>query len=233
MERLDKRLSGAGYGRKEARELIRSGRVTVDGAVAAAPEAKYPDDAVIAVDGQALAGGFVYLMLHKPQGVVSATRDAREKTVLDLLPESLRRRGLFPVGRLDKDTTGLLLLTDDGALAHELLAPKKHVDKTYHVEVDGLWDPADAAAFAAGLTLRDGTACLPAKLEVTGPSAALVTIREGKYHQIKRMCAAVGKPVTALKRLSMGGVTLDPQLAPGQWRELTKSELASLTGSRL
>ncbi len=233
MERLDKRLSGAGYGRKEARELIRVGRVTVDGTVAAAPEAKYPDDAVIAVDGQALAGGFVYLMLHKPPGVVSATRDAREKTVLDLLPESLRRRGLFPVGRLDKDTTGLLLLTDDGALAHELLSPRKHVDKTYCVEVDGPWDPADAAAFAAGLTLRDGMACLPAKLEITGPSAALVTIREGKYHQVKRMCAAVGKPVTALKRLSMGGVTLDPQLAPGQWRELTKSELASLDGSEL
>lgn len=231
MERLDKRLSQAGYGRKEARELVRAGRVTVDGAVAAAPEAKYPDDAAVAVDGQALAGGFVYLMLHKPAGVVSATRDRRERTVLDLLPEPLRRRGLFPVGRLDKDATGLLLLTDDGPLAHDLLSPGKHVDKTYCVEVDGLWAPADAAAFAAGLTLRDGTVCRPARLDITGPGTARVTLREGKYHQVKRMCAAVGKPVTALKRISMGGVTLDPRLAPGQWRELTASERASLDRS--
>ena len=145
--------------------------------------------------------------------------------MLDLLPPELKRRGLFPVGRLDKDTTGLLLLTDDGDLAHRLLSPKKHVDKVYLAQVEGRTDRADAAALAAGLVLGDGLRCLPAGLEPLGDgSRCLVTLREGKYHQVKRMLAARGKPVVSLHRLSMGTLTLDEGLKPGQWRFLTPQE---------
>ena len=150
-------------------------------------------------------------------------------TVLSLLPEHLRRRGLFPVGRLDKDTEGLLLLTDDGPLGHDLLAPNKHVDKVYYAQVDGTVDAADAEALARGMVLGDGLACLPAGLEPLGDgSECLVTLREGKYHQVKRMLAARGKPVRYLKRLSMGPIRLDPALGPGEWRPLTREEVAAL-----
>ena len=172
---------------------------------------------------------FVYVMLYKPEGLLSATEDRRQKTVLDLLPKELRRRGLFPVGRLDKDTTGLLLLTDDGALAHALLSPKKHVDKVYLARVEGRVDRSDISALAEGMTLGDGTRCLPAGLEPLGDgSQCRVTLREGKYHQVKRMLAARGKPVLTLKRLSMGGLALDEELKPGEWRFLTKEEGAAL-----
>ncbi len=226
--RLDKVLSDAGYGRKEAKGLIGQGRVAVDGAVITRPEARCAEDAVVTVDGTELCRGHIYLMLHKPAGVVSATADVRERTVLDLLPEDLRRRGLFPVGRLDKDTTGLLLLTDDGPLAHDLLSPRKHVDKTYLVTVDGVLDGADRAALAAGLMLGDGLRCQSAELDITGPNVGLLTIREGKYHQVKRMMACLGKPVIALKRVAMGGLTLDESLAPGQWRALAAAETSIL-----
>lgn len=170
-------------------------------------------------------------MLHKPAGVLSATEDRSQPTVLDLLPPEMKRRGLFPVGRLDKDTTGLLLLTDDGPLAHGLLSPKKHVDKVYLARVDGQVDGADAAALAAGLTLGDGTVCLPAGLEPLGDgSTCLVTLQEGKYHQVKRMLAARGKPVLTLHRLRMGPLTLDEGLKPGKWRFLTPRERAELRG---
>ena len=231
MERLDKLLAGTGrWSRKEVKELVRAGRVAVDGKTAAKPEEKVPPDAAICVDGDAVAcGGFLYLMLHKPAGYLSATEDPRQKTVLELLPEHLRRVGLFPVGRLDKDTEGLLLLTNDGVLAHELLAPKKHVDKTYFVRVDGALDAEDVNAFAAGMTLGDGTICLSAGLELLErPDEALVTLREGKYHQIKRMLGARGKPVLYLKRLTMGPLTLDETLEKGQWRELTGQERKAL-----
>lgn len=228
MERLDKILSQAGYARREARDLIGQGRVTVDGAGVARPETKCAPEAVVAVDGTELRRGHVYLMLHKPTGVVSATADPRERTVLDLLPGELRRRGLFPVGRLDKDVTGLLLLTDDGVLAHDLLSPKKHVDKTYLVTVDGVFAPDDQRALAAGLTLGDGLRCLPAELDITGLDTGLLTLREGKFHQVKRMMACLGKPVAALKRVSMGGLTLDETLEPGQWRALTAAEVSIL-----
>ena len=168
-------------------------------------------------------------MLHKPAGLVSATEDPRQPTVLELLPQHLRRVGLFPAGRLDKDTEGLLLLTNDGPLAHRLLAPRNHVDKTYFVRVDGELDGADAAAFAAGMMLEDGLACLPAGLEVLEqPDTALVTLHEGKYHQIKRMLAARGKPVVYLKRLTMGPLMLDPALERGEWRPLSAEEVAAL-----
>lgn len=231
MERLDKRLSQAGFGRKDAQAAIKSGRVTADGVVITDKAAKLPDSAVVAVDGQTLREGQVYLMLHKPTGVVSATRDLREKTVLDLLPPEYQNRDIFPVGRLDKDTTGLLLLTNDGDLAHNLLSPKKHVDKVYEVTVDGTLTEADQLALANRLTLGDVAICLPAKLELTGrPNVGLLTLHEGKYHQVKRMMAALGKPVTALKRLAMGPIKLDEALEPGMWRELTPAEIRTLQG---
>ena len=233
MERLDKILANTGrWSRKEAREMIRAGRVTVDGQRTRAPEEKYDPSAALAVDGEAVSGEkLVYLMLHKPAGLVSATEDPRQPTVLSLLPDYLRRVGLFPAGRLDKDTEGLLLLTNDGPLAHRLLSPRRHVDKTYFVRVEGVLDRADEAAFAAGMTLAGGLVCLPAGLEVLeAPDTAIVTLREGKYHQIKRMLAARGKPVAYLKRLTMGPLSLDPALEKGAWRPLTPEELAALRG---
>lgn len=231
MDRLDKLLAGTGrWSRKEVKELIRSGRVMVNGNKAARPEEKYSEEDRFEVNGEPIScGGQVYLMLHKPAGYISATEDPREKTVLELLPEHLRKIGLFPAGRLDKDTEGLLLLTNDGQLAHDLLAPKKHVDKTYFVRVDGDLDKADTAAFEGGMTLEDGYTCLSAGLNILEcRNEAIVTLREGKYHQIKRMLAARGKPVVYLKRLTMGSLILDENLAPGQWRELTPEEKKGL-----
>ena len=227
MERLDKLLAGTGrWSRKEVKELVRTGRVRVNGVLAGKPEDKCDPESEFTVDGeQVFCGKLVYIMLHKPAGVLSATEDARQKTVIDLLPEHLRRIGLFPVGRLDKDTEGLLLLTNDGPLGHELLAPKKHVDKTYFVRVDGMLNEEDTQAFLAGMTLEDGYTCLSAGLEILdAPEEGLVTLREGKYHQIKRMLAARGKPVVYLKRLTMGPLVLDEGLKLGQWRELTAEE---------
>lgn len=228
MERIDKLLASTGrWSRKEVRELIRQGRVRAEGRAVLRPEEKLqPETAALLVDGQPVdCSPFVYIMLHKPAGLLSATEDARQPTVLDLLPEELRRRGLFPVGRLDKDTTGLLLLTDDGPLAHRLLSPRKHVDKVYRARVEGVLDQEDVRALAEGMVLEDGLHCLPAGLEVLGEgSECLVTLREGKYHQVKRMLAARGKPVTALHRQSMGPLTLDQGLKPGKWRFLTPAE---------
>ena len=236
MERLDKILTGTGrWSRREVKELVKAGRVRVNGAAARSPEEKYDREGLdLRVDGETISGArFVYLMLHKPAGLVSATEDPREKTVLELLPPHLRRVGLFPAGRLDRDTEGLLLLTNDGALAHDLLSPKKHVDKTYFVRVDGALDEADCAAFASGMTLGDGLECLPAGLErLEAPDEGIVTLREGKYHQIKRMLAARGKPVVYLKRLTMGPLTLDPTLEKGAWRSLTGEERAALEACR-
>lgn len=231
MERLDKIISATGKkSRREVREMVRQGRVLVDGKPAPAADMKVdPQTAVILLDGEPLGyEKFTYVMLHKPAGVLTATEDRRQETVLDLLPPELRRRALSPVGRLDKDTEGLLLLTNDGQLAHRLLSPKSHVDKVYYARVDGALEPGDIAAFAAGMTLGDGLECLPAGLEILSPTEALVTLREGKFHQVKRMLAARGKPVLYLKRLSMGRLHLDPALAPGAWRMLTEEERSAL-----
>lgn len=231
MERLDKIISATGKkSRREVREMVRQGRVLVDGKPAPAADMKVdPQTAVILLDGEPLGyEKFTYVMLHKPAGVLTATEDRRQETVLDLLPPELRRRALSPVGRLDKDTEGLLLLTNDGQLAHRLLSPKSHVDKVYYARVDGALEPGDIAAFAAGMTLGDGLECLPAGLEILSPTEALVTLREGKFHQVKRMLAARGKPVLYLKRLSMGRLRLDPALAPGAWRMLTEEERLAL-----
>ena len=232
MDGLDKILSATGHwSRKEIKDMVRQGRVLVDGRPVKKPEDKYdPATVSIQVDGQNVdCAPFVYVMMHKPAGLLSATEDKNQRTVVDLLPPHLRRRGLFPVGRLDKDTTGLLLLTDDGVLAHELLSPKKHVDKVYLAQVEGKTDRSDVEALAAGMVLGDGLHCLPAGLEPLGDgSSCLVTLREGKYHQVKRMLAARGKPVTALKRLSMGPLELDEALKAGEWRLLNFQEMDEL-----
>lgn len=231
MERLDKLLAGTGkWSRREVKALVRQGLVRVDGRLAASAEDKLdPAVAIITVAGETISlCRFTYVMLHKPAGVLTATEDRKQPTVLDLLPPELRRIGLTPVGRLDKDTEGLLLLTNDGELAHRLLSPKYHVDKRYFARVDGELSAADAEAFARGMTLGDGLECLPAGLEVLPDRVCIVTLREGKFHQVKRMLAARGAPVLYLKRLSMGPLTLDDSLAAGAYRLLRAEEISAL-----
>ncbi len=226
MQRLDKILSEAGVAsRKTLRDMIRAGRVTVNGTAAARPEEKCdPAADVILVDGRPIRPpGPVVVMLHKPAGYVTSTDDPRDPTVLELLPEEYRRLGLFPVGRLDKETEGLLLLTNDGPLAHRLTAPRRSVEKTYEAAHTGTAGEADVAAFAAGLTLRDGTVCRPAVLEPLGPGRSRVSVCEGRYHQVRRMLAARGLPVTYLLRTAEGGLTL-AGLPRGQCRLLTEAE---------
>ena len=231
MERLDKLLAGTGkWSRREVKALVRQGLVRVDGRLAASAEDKLdPAVAVVTVAGETISlCRFTYVMLHKPAGVLTATEDRKQPTVLDLLPPELRRIGLAPVGRLDKDTEGLLLLTNDGELAHRLLSPKYHVEKRYLARVDGELSAADAEAFARGMTLGDGLECLPAGLEVLPDRVCIVTLREGKFHQVKRMLAARGAPVLYLKRLSMGPLTLDDSLAAGAYRLLRAEEISAL-----
>ena len=226
MMRLDRFLSEAGVGsRKELRAMIKRGRVTVDGAPASGPEQKIMESQSVAVDGREVRlPGRVVLMLHKPAGYVTSTADPRDPTVMELLPPE--HQGLFPVGRLDKDTEGLLLFTADGALAHRLTSPKSQVEKEYYAETEGEIDEADVQAFRAGLTLRDGTKCLPAALKKV-PGGCLVTVMEGRYHQVRRMLAARGKPVRYLRRVREGSLTLEG-LDRGKWRLLTPEELDRL-----
>lgn len=231
MERLDKLLAGTGkWSRREVKALVRQGLVRVDGRLAASAEDKLdPAAAIITVAGETISlRRFTYVMLHKPAGVLTATEDRKQPTVLDLLPPELRRIGLAPVGRLDKDTEGLLLLTNDGELAHRLLSPKYHVEKRYFARVDGELSAADAEAFARGMTLGGGLECLPAGLEVLPDRVCIVTLREGKFHQVKRMLAARGAPVLYLKRLSMGPLVLEDSLAAGAYRLLRAEEILAL-----
>ena len=237
LSRLDKLLGDSGRAsRSEARALIRAGRVTVNGRVAADGGEKYdPAADVICLDGEALnCSPFRSFVLHKPAGVLSATEDPSLPTVLDLLPPELRRLGLFPVGRLDRDVTGLLVLTNDGDLAHAVISPKKHVPKRYLARLDGPVGPADIAAFAAGLTLEDGTLCRPALLvpEAEDPCRCRVTVYEGRFHQVKRMFLCRGRRVLRLCRERVGGLELPPELEPGQFRELSGEELALLTANQ-
>lgn len=238
-ERLDKILAHAGFGtRSEIKQLVKRGLVQVNGKVIKDSGVKVdPAGDSIAVDGeQVVYREFVYVMLNKPQGVISATEDVRDRTVLDLLGDEYRHFSLFPVGRLDKDTEGLLVLTNDGKLAHELLSPKKHVPKTYFAKIKGLVGVADREAFLRGVALEDGYVTMPAELAVLkaedhageGTSDIELTIMEGKFHQVKRMFEAVGKRVTFLKRIKMGNLPLDRTLRPGEYRELTDAELALL-----
>jgi len=234
MERLDKILASTGkWSRREVKQMVRQGRILVNGRPAASPEEKHdPETVALVVDGEQVCyRRFTWLMMHKPAGVLSATEDGKGETVLDLLPQELQRIGLFPVGRLDKDTEGLLLLTNDGGLAHKLLSPKHHVDKVYYARAAGRLTEADCAAFREGMVLEDGLHCLPAELEILTAgekSEVLVTLREGKFHQVKRMLASRGAPVEYLKRLRMGNLPLDPRLSPGTYRFLTPEEIQSL-----
>lgn len=226
-ERLDKFLSAqTTLSRRDATSCIRRGRVTVNGTVVRDAAMKVdPATATVTLDGQAVAyHRHIYIMLNKPAGILCISRDPRAQTVVDLLPAPWRSRGLFPAGRLDKDTTGMVLLTDDGDYAHRMLAPKKHVPKQYLVTLDAPVDDAVCAAFADGMTLANGEVCRPADCVPLEGVRARVTLHEGKYHQIKRMFAACGRHVEALHRLSMGGLLLDPSLAVGESRLLTENE---------
>lgn len=230
MERLDKFLCDSGAGtRSQVKQLLKAGRVSVDGKPEKDPGRKI-DPAVNAVllDGSAM-GGYArrVVMMNKPMGYVTATEDAKEKTVMELLPEQMRHWNLKPIGRLDKQTEGLLLFTNDGDLLHRLISPKKEVPKVYYARHEGQGTAKDAAAFAAGLTLRDGTVCLPARLEPLGPGESRITVCEGKYHQVRRMMASRGLTVIYLERIREGTLTLEG-LPRGQTRVLTEQELASL-----
>ena len=227
--RLDKLLTHLGVAsRSGVRDILKAGRVRVNGAAVKDAAFQVNENADIALDGQRLDTRLSrHIMLHKPAGVLTAKEDHRQKTVMDLLPPLYTALGCMPVGRLDKDTTGLLILTTDGELAHRLISPERHVDKVYEARVEGTLTEADVQTFAAGIPLKDFTA-LPAKLEILAPGLGLVTVREGKFHQVRRMFGAVGKPVLELRRLSFGPLPLDEALAPGEYRELTETEIAAL-----
>ena len=232
--RLDKFLANENIGsRKAVGTLVRSGAVTVNGqAVRRADEQIDADRDEICVNGKPVRyNAHIYIMMHKPAGVLTATRDSRAQTVLDLLPPEMRRRGLFPAGRLDRDTTGLLLITDDGDFAHRMLAPKSHVYKRYEAVLDLPVDAEDTSRFAAGIQSGEDLFA-PATLEISSsdPHMAWVEIREGKFHQVKRMFKACGKTVTALKRLSIGALKLDPALKPGEVRVLEPQEAMLVFG---
>ncbi len=228
--RLDRLLSGQlGLARREAKLLCRQGRVSVDGTPVRSSEQKVdPYAQQVCLDGRQLCyRAFVYLMLNKPAGMLSASRDAARATVADLVPAEFSHRALFPVGRLDKDTTGLLLLTDDGDTAHRLLSPRRHVEKVYEALLDGPLPDGALKAFRQGMVLADGSVCQPAGLSVVTPGdkpLVRVALTEGMYHQIKRMFGVLGLGVEALRRVSMGPLALDPALAPGECRELTEEE---------
>lgn len=232
-ERLDKFLASQGLGtRKEVGKLIRSGAVTVDGVSQRDPGAKVdPGKQQVAVEGRSVSyQEHLYIMMNKPAGVLSATEDRHAETVLDLLPEELRRRGLFPAGRLDKDTTGLMLITDDGDLAHRMLSPKKHVYKLYLATLDAPVTEEDVEAFQAGIHWA-GESYAPGRLWTKeDPFQGYVEIREGRFHQVKRMFEARGKTVQQLKRLKIGGLALDDTLGEGECRLLTPEEVESIFG---
>lgn len=229
MTRLDKYLGAAGFSRSEARSAIARGRAAIDGRVEADAAAKVPEGARVALDGVVIGQpGHVHLMMNKPPGVITAGSDARHRTVFDLLDARERHLpGLCAVGRLDRDTTGLLLFTTDGQLAHRLISPRFTVEKVYLARVDGALDEAHVRAMAEGIKLKDFTA-QPARLRIIESDLGELTVTEGKYHQVKRMFAALGREVIALNRASLGGVVLDAALAPGAVRALTGGEAALL-----
>lgn len=238
--RLDKFLADAGAGtRSEVKKMIQKGQVQINGIPVKKPEQKVNEEDKVMILGQEIGATpeFVYYILHKPAGYISATEDVREKTVLELIPD--KRKGLFPVGRLDKDTEGLLLITDDGVLAHNLLSPRKHVDKVYYALVDGAVTDEDVEAMEKGVDIGEEKVTLPAKLEILSvkrisqepekwQSEIYLTICEGKFHQVKRMMEAVGKKVVYLKRIAMGSLTLPETLLKGECRPLTEEELSVL-----
>lgn len=234
MERLDKFISSrTAFSRKEVQKLIRSGQVEVNGEVCKTVDYKIdPESDSVKSGGQAVsADEHIYIMLNKPAGVVSATEDKRDKTVIDILPPELKRAGLFPAGRLDKDTEGLLIITDDGDFAHRILSPKKHVEKQYVAQLDGEITDEVIERFEQGIVLSDGTQCMPAKLKISserGKKSGTVTICEGKYHQVKRMFAACGLKVVHLERISVGNLYLDGNLPRGSAKKLSKYDIDAI-----
>lgn len=235
--RIDKLLANAGYGsRKEVKKVLRKGAVSVNGEVIKDPKhhVRPQGDEVVIFGKEVEYKAFIYVMMNKPSGVISATKDLRDPTVVDLLEEKDRVFEPFPVGRLDKDTEGLMLLTNDGQLAHQLLSPKKNVPKTYFAVIDGVVTDEDIKLFQKGVTLDDGYTTKPGRLHIikSGTYSDIeVTITEGKFHQVKRMFEAVGKKVKYLKRISIGPIVLDETLKEGEYRELTEEEIASLKAS--
>lgn len=230
MMRLDKLLAHMDFGsRKEVKELIRKGYVLVNGNVIKDDDYKVDEfnDEVNVLDTDIKYEEFIYIMLNKPDGYVSATFDYNKPIVLDLI-DDYKKRGLFPVGRLDIDTEGLLLITNDGILAHKLLAPKSHVDKKYYLKYDGIYKDDFIDKFKDGIILDDGYKCMPAEFIDLGDNSAYIIIKEGKFHQVKRMMEAVGCTVTYLKRVSFGNLDLDPNLSLGKWRNLSKEEIELL-----
>jgi 16S rRNA pseudouridine516 synthase len=235
VERLDKVLSNLGYGsRKEVKTLVKSGKVQIDGVKVKDSSMQLdPEKSEISVSGEKVKyRKYIYLLMNKPDGVVSATFDNYDETVIDLLEEEFKVFEPFPVGRLDKDTVGLLLITNDGEMNHKLISPKWHVDKVYYAEIDKKVDESDIEAFEKGVLLDDGYKCMPAKLEILKSSEdgseVQVTIQEGKFHQVKRMFNSVGKNVVYLKRISFGALTLPEDLEEGQYRELSENEIEIL-----
>ena len=231
--RLDRYLCECmGITRSEAKELLSRGRVTVGGAVCKKGDTHVGDADAVTADGKPLRRQkYVYIMLDKPQGVVSASEDGRDTTVVDLVRDHFPRRQLFPAGRLDKDSTGFVLLTDDGAFAHDILAPKRHVSKTYTVRIDCPVTQQMIDGFAAGVTLADGSRMKPAELRPAAgdPTLTQVVLTQGVYHQIKRMFGTFGAGVVSLRRTAIGGLTLDETLGAGGWRELTEAEVKKIT----
>ena len=236
MIRLDKFLSEmSGWTRSEVKKIVRTGSVTVDGHEVKKPETKIDEKlSIVSVDGRQIKyNKYEYYMLNKPKGFVSATTDREHKTVVDIISSS-EKKDLFPVGRLDIDTEGLLLITNDGELAHRLLAPKNHVEKTYYVEVSGILDDVDVNAVEKGLDIGEEKNTIPAKMEIlktdiqNNISSCYLTIHEGKFHQVKRMMKKLGKTVTYLKRVSMGSLILDSKLKKGNYRKLTEQEIIEL-----
>lgn len=230
--RIDKFVSEqGGISRSDAKTMIRKGQILVNGTAVKSADAKIdPEKDIITINGKDVAyRQFMYIMLNKPDGVICATRDGLSETVLELLPPDFRRKGIFPAGRLDKDTEGFVFITDDGALAHRMLSPKNHVEKEYVVTLEKPAEEGYIELFASGMTIDGDEKCLPAKLIMTDrPDVVRLILHEGKYHQVKRMMEAAGNRVIHLKRVRMGGITLDPTLASGESREITAEELSHL-----
>ena len=235
LERIDKIIASQGkYSRSEVRKLAAKGKIYVDGILVKDPGTKAdPENSRISIEGEAVSvKKNIYLVLNKPAGYVSATEDKNQAVVLELVPEEFSGRELFPMGRLDKDTTGLMVITDDGVMAHNILSPKKHVKKVYEVELDIKATDEMVRRFSEGIELSDGV-CKAADMEITGENSARVTLSEGRYHQIKRMFGCCGAKVTKLHRVSIGDLKLPADLMPGECRELTENELCLLQEMKL
>lgn len=230
--RIDKYLSVAmGISRTDAKALLRSGVITVDGNKCSKADTKVDEYACVKSGNEILVyKKHIYIIMNKPEGILSASTDKRVKTVIDILPAALKRDGLFPVGRLDKNTTGLLIITDDGDFGHKVMSPKTHTEKCYFAQLDGELKEEYKEIFESGITLADGEICMPAQLRINTPTSAYVTVKEGKYHQIKRMFGVVGLGVNKLHRVSIGKLTLPAELSPGEARELKLEEKQKIWG---